>query len=104
MAETQVLYSICEYLAYKKDLLFWRNNTIPVFSVKNKSYIKMPKFSRTGLPDIIVIKKGKFIGLEVKTDKGKPSPNQIEFGFDCVKAGGEYYVVRSIEDVQKIGL
>lgn len=103
MAETQILTSICDYLALKKHF-FWRNNTLPVFSVKNNSYIRMPKYSKTGLPDIIIIKDGFFIGLEVKVAKGKQSPNQKLFEKESKEAGAEYYVVRSIDDVKNIGL
>ncbi len=103
MKETEILYSICEYLEWKKHF-FWRNNVIPVYSIKNKAYIRMPKYSRTGLPDIIVIRDGFTIGLEVKKDKGKQSPNQKELEKEWKEAGGEYYVVKSIDDVRNIGL
>jgi len=103
MAETQVLNSICEYLEYKKHF-FWRSNTLPVYSVKNQSFIRMPKYSKTGLPDITIIKYGFYIGLEVKDGKGKQSPNQKQFEVDLKEAGGEYYVVRSIDDCINIGL
>lgn len=101
--ETDILYAICDYLAHKKHY-FWRNNTIPVFSQKNGAFIRMPKYSKTGLPDIIVIKDGFTIGLEVKTQKGRPSPNQIQCEKDWKEAGAEYYLVRSIDEVIKIGL
>lgn len=101
--ETDILYAICEYLTHKKHY-FWRNNVIPVYSVKNKAFIRMPKYSKTGLPDIIIIKDGFTIGVEVKKKGGTQSPNQKECEKDWKAAGAEYYVVRSIDDVQKIGL
>jgi VRR-NUC domain len=66
----------------------------------------MPKHAMKGVPDIILIKQpsGRFIGLEVKTDTGRLSPEQIEFRNHSEKAGGWYYVVRSIDDVQRLGL
>ena len=64
----------------------------------------MPKYTMKGLPDIIVVKDGKFIGLEVKTDTGRLSTDQVEFGRAAKNAGARYEVVRSIEDVQKLGL
>jgi hypothetical protein len=64
----------------------------------------MPKYSRKGVPDIIAIKSGRFIGIEVKAPKGKLSPEQADFGRECVRNGGEYVVARSIEDVQSAGL
>lgn len=55
-----------------------------------------------GIPDIIVIVNGKFVGLEVKRPKTYQSEAQKEFEYECKKNGGEYYVVRSIDDVMKI--
>jgi hypothetical protein len=40
----------------------------------------------------------------VKREGGKQSPDQKEFERLCVAAGGEYHVVRSIDDVQALGL
>jgi hypothetical protein len=31
----------------------------------------MPKYAMRGVPDVIVIRDGEFIGLEVKTDVGR---------------------------------
>jgi hypothetical protein len=42
--------------------------------------------------------------LEVKTDKGKPSPDQLEFGRLVAAANARYHVVRSIDDVEALGL
>ena len=39
------------------------------------------------------------VWLEVKTKKGKLSPNQKAFQESVEAAGGYYYVVRSIDDV-----
>ena len=103
MKETDVLHSICDYLTVKKHY-FWRNNTIPVFSKNNNAFIRMPKYSRTGLPDIIIIRDGFIIGLEVKTEKGRQSPNQVQCQKDWKEAGAEYWVVRSIDEVQILGL
>jgi hypothetical protein len=65
----------------------------------------MPKHSLRGVPDIILIKQptGRFIGLGVKTAAGRLSPEQREFEGRTAIAGGEYYVVRSIDDVQRLG-
>jgi hypothetical protein len=59
-----------------------------------------------GVPDIILIRRGsgRFVGLEVKRVDGRLSPEQVEFGRACEEAGGEYHVVRSIEEVQALGL
>jgi hypothetical protein len=58
-----------------------------------------------GLPDIIVIKPGGlFVGQEVKTDIGKLSNDQKLFGNEVHDVGTECYVVRSIDDVVRVGL
>ncbi|HAJ32486.1 MAG TPA: hypothetical protein DCK79_03835 [Candidatus Atribacteria bacterium] len=58
--------------------------------------------SQKGLPDRIAIKDSRVLFLEIKTLKGKQSEGQIEFEKIIKSYGGEYYVVRSIEDVDKI--
>jgi hypothetical protein len=108
--ESDISATICHYLQMKK-LFFYRNNNIPpVFNDRfgNKQFRRLPKFTPRGLPDIIVVKDGKYIGLEVKkpqcgnSAKTYQSKEQKEFEQELKAAGGEYYVVRSIDDVQKI--
>ncbi len=41
--------------------------------------------------------------IEIKTDKGRQSDVQKQFQSDWEAFGGEYYVIRSIDDLQKIG-
>jgi hypothetical protein len=106
MKEADIQNSICDYLALKKHF-FWRQNNTPTSEIRNGKRIfrKMPKYAIKGVPDIILIGEvGQFIGLEVK-QKGKYlSKEQKEFKEKLEKSGGEYYLVRSIEDVQEIGL
>lgn len=105
--ENQIQNAILDYLAlkHKKDgMLFGRINTGGVYDPTRKTFRSMPKYSLNGFPDIFVVKDGFFIGLEVKTKSGRQSANQKEFEKNCKQAGGEYYVVRSIDDVMEIGL
>lgn len=102
MKETDVQYSICEYLAYRQHF-FWRQNTIPALT-RDGGFRRMPAFSKNGVPDIILIVDGKFVGLEVKAPKGKQSESQKDFEAGCKQAGGCYYIVTSIEDVKALGL
>ena len=62
----------------------------------------MFKTGRAGCPDIVCCVDGKFVGLEVKNEKGKMSDKQKEAKELIEKVGGSYYVVRSINDVSKI--
>ncbi len=99
--EKEIQLAICEYLAYKR-YFFWRQNTIPVFDKGH--YRPMPKFSINGVPDIILVHKGIFWGLEVKRPKGKISENQVIFKEKLEKAGGKYDIVTSIDDIIALGL
>lgn len=99
--EKDIQLSICEYLAYKR-FFFWRQNVNPIFDRKTGTVRRMPPYSKTGVPDIILIYKGKFVGLEVKNETGKQAPSQIEFERDCKSHGGYYKVVRSVGDVMDL--
>lgn len=99
--EKEIQLAICDYLSLKKHF-FWRQNTMPVFD--HGKFYAMPKYSKNGVPDIILVKDGIFYGLEVKRPKGKPSDKQIEFKEGLEKAGGKYFVVTSLQDVIDIGL
>lgn len=106
--EIQIQSAICEYLALREKqgkLLYWRQNNIQPSGVRNGKvfFYKTNNHSKKGIPDIIVIKDGFFIGLEVK-DKTKQSPDQKEFERILKENGGEYHVVRSIDEVQELGL
>ena len=63
---------------------------------------KVMKASTNGVPDIIACVQGKFIALEVKSEKGRPSKLQIVAQRRIKEAGGESYIVRSVEEVQEI--
>lgn len=102
--ESDIVTAICDYLAYRPGILFWRQNTAPTFDTTKKTFRRMPAYALKGVPDIIVIKHGQFIGLEVKTKKGTQSPEQREFEHRVTLVGGAYAVVRSIDDVQALGL
>jgi Holliday junction resolvase len=55
--------------------------------------------STPGVPDIIGIYRGKFLAIEVKTERGKLSPHQERFIQNINDAGGIAFVARSVDDV-----
>lgn len=67
-------------------------------------YFKLPKHAMRGVPDIIVVHIGRPYFLEVKRPKTYQSPEQKAFQQQAEAAGALYAVVRSIEDVQALGL
>ncbi len=56
-----------------------------------------------GLSDLVAMKGGKVVHIELKTQKGKQSDDQKEFQQDIEAAGGTYVVARGIEDVEHLG-
>lgn len=99
--EKEIQLAICDYLSLKK-YFFWRQNTVPVFDKGH--YRPMPKYSMNGIPDIILINKGIFWGLEVKRPQGRQSENQKIFQAGLEKAQGKYFIVTSLDDILALGL
>lgn len=60
-------------------------------------------YQRNGIPDLLICWKGKFIGIELKTDIGKPSPLQLYELNEIEKAGGIALILRpkTWEDYKK---
>jgi Arm DNA-binding domain len=101
--ESDIQAAICEYLSLK-GYLFSRTNNAPIYDKTRGVHRAHPKYARRGWPDICLINKGRFYGIEVKTDSGKLSKEQMQLGYDIAKNGGYYLVARSIEDLQREGL
>ena len=54
---------------------------------------------RAGVPDILTIYQGRVLFLEVKTPKGRLSPNQKERIPEIELAGARVVIVRSVDDI-----
>jgi hypothetical protein len=52
-----------------------------------------------GAPDLLILWKGRAIGLELKTRAGRLSSAQLAFSMRWTTAGGVYAVARSLEEV-----
>ncbi|TQF26286.1 hypothetical protein UNPF46_34600 [Bradyrhizobium sp. UNPF46] len=104
--ETEIQSAICEYLTLS-GVFFVRLNNIPALYRDRKGglqFRKMGKYACLGLSDILVVKDGQAIFLEVKREDGKQSPEQIDFEAYVKRAGAQYHVVRSIDEVVKLNL
>lgn len=55
-----------------------------------------------GLPDIICLYKGFFLGLELKKEDGKPTGLQLRKIKTINENGGIGVIIRSVEEVDKI--
>lgn len=110
MTESQLQSKICEYLAHK-GYCFSRINNTPVYMPERKCFRKMGKYVMRGFPDIIVLIPrsslhigGAFVGLEIKSKKGIQSADQKLAQKKIREAGGFYFLIRSWEDFEELGL
>lgn len=62
------------------------------------------KINHKGMCDLWVIYKGRLIELEIKTGKARQTKDQKRWEEIITEAGFEYYVIRSIEDLDRIPL
>ena len=105
MQEKLIQQAVITTLQYHENMggcYFIRNNAFQGRIQRpngSQGYIKNAK---PGSPDILVLYKGRFIGIEIKSETGKQTANQMEAEEKIRRAGGEYYVVRSVEDLLKI--
>ena len=59
--------------------------------------------SHRGLSDLTAIRQGRTVWIECKTAKGKQSGYQSVFQDELEAHGGEYRIVRGIDDVADMG-
>lgn len=95
MKEMDILRLIMVSLS-EKGCVVWRNN---VGVLKNAAGIPIKFGLCVGSSDVIGISPdGRFLAVEVKTDKGKPSPDQIRFIEAIKRKGGIAGIARSASD------
>ena len=92
------LVKICIlWLGYKRIFCYRQNSGAGI--TPSGRFIR---YGKVGSPDIIAVIGGKYIGIECKIGKGRQSPSQIEFQEKLENAGGEYWIVRQLEDLEGI--
>lgn len=73
--------------------------------LKTKAYVvKIVSASKSGIPDLLVCYKGKFIALEVKTPDKKNNVSDLQEHniSEIMKYGGLAYVVWELKQVKEI--
>lgn len=100
--EAEIQNTILAYLKYRR-VFYWRQNS-GAGIMKQGAGTRFIRFGVNGAPDIFAVKEGTIYGLEIKSKVGKQNDNQKAFQQEFENAGGKYFVIKSLEDVQKIGL
>ena len=106
--ELDIQTQVCDWLAMQKDLYYTRqsNNATPIRSGSSIVGFR-PKgvHEKKGISDIIVLMfcNGQpiTIWMEVKTPKGRQSPEQKEFERQVTYFGCLYRVVRSLDEARE---
>jgi hypothetical protein len=97
--ETEIQRAILDYLKLQ-GIFAWRVNNVPVSMMRGGQRVFRSFGGVKGVADIIgILPGGRLLAIEVKSEKGKPSPDQLAFGKAINGAGGLWFVARSIEDV-----
>lgn len=97
MLEVEIQKQCKQYLDIK-GVMCWRQNNTPVPTADGH----FRKFhGKRGVPDIIAVIRGHFVGIEVKQPTGKQSDHQIQFERELLAAGGIYLLVHSVDELAK---
>jgi hypothetical protein len=102
-SENTTQNTICEYLTLRR-YFFWRQNSVGAYDPVKQTFRSLPKYAMRGVPDIIIIHKGQFIGIEVKSKTGKQSQAQADFQAHCERNGGRYMIAKCVDDVISAGI
>lgn len=100
--EANVKKAVYKYLSVK-GYFWWPSKTVGVWSKKKQCYLKDP-WLKKGISDIMLLKGGVLYALELKGSETPWSKEQQQFEYDISSEGGQYYIIRSIDDLQEIGL
>jgi hypothetical protein len=97
MKESELLRQIKDFLDAKK-IMYIRLNS-GAFRTERGFY----RMSEAGIADLVIIKNGKVYWVELKANKNnKQSDSQKVFESRLKKAGGNYYLIYSLEELIKI--
>lgn len=90
----ELVAACCQWL-FMHRIFHYRNNS-GALRTEHGSFVR---FGAKGSPDIVAVKDGVYVGLECKMGSGRQSPAQKDFQGQLERAGGKYFVVRSIDDL-----
>ena len=78
-------------------LMFWRSNSGSLFL--RGRHINLGPLGCADI-SIIIPPLGRFVGMEVKSAKGKIRPEQVTYAAGLTQVGGLYFIVRSVQDAK----
>ena len=101
MKEKEIENQILNWLMFVPDSLFFKNQSVGIFDPIKRVYRKNTnRHHINGTSDILGVCKGRFIAIEVKAKRGKPTENQTRFIDRVNNHGGLAFIARSIDEVK----
>lgn len=99
-SEREIERSILGWLNYQPKTKAWKNKSTGTYDPVRKCFRRSnDPFSQKGTSDILGIWAGKMLCIEVKSAKGRLSPEQKQFLSEMANLGAICLVARSLEDV-----
>ncbi len=95
--ESKIQAAVLRYL-HEQGVFAWRQNNLAIFDPKMNGYREHNGLR--GVPDILAVINGRFVGFEIKTPKGRQSADQLLFQKRVERHGGKYFIIRSLDDVK----
>lgn len=99
MSEAALKRTVTDYLQYQMnlgELVFIRLNAGDFIEVRGATRRRV-KGAPKGCPDLLILKGGRTIFVELKAVKGKVSLAQVEFAKAVTAQGAEWFEVRDFE-------
>lgn len=62
-------------------------------------HVQQGPLSHKGISDLIAVRDGKTVFIELKARNGRQSSDQVEFETEISSHGGKYMVVRDVQDL-----
>ncbi len=99
LSEAQILKQILQWLSLER---IWhrRINTQGIVMV-SRGETRMRRNPATGMPDLLLCIDGRLVAIEVKSRRGRVSPEQDRTLSELAGEGASVCVARSLEDVMR---
>lgn len=98
----QAIINYLSLLELQGKVYWFRNNSFAGFIQRANGSVGRINNAKRGMPDIVVCYQGRFIAIEVKAPRGRQSEFQKEAEAAIKKAGGDYILARSLDDIVTI--
>ena len=96
MSESQLVNACLQYLQLKGVFCYRQNSG--AYKTERGGFVR---YGTTGAPDIVAVIKGQYVGIECKMPRGKQTDGQKLFEGKLKQAGGQYWIVRDVEELIK---